>query len=143
VTSGERAWPLPLWTEYREQIKSKVADIKNTAGRSAGAITAGAFLGAFTNGYRWAHLDIAGVAWGEGAKSYQGRGGTGAGVRILAQLLTDWKKPGGKAPKPGARTSLGSVSEEPKPTAKKATEAVSRSRRPARKTGARKPKRKR
>lgn len=143
LTSGERAWPLPLWTEYREQIRSKVADIKNTGGRSAGAITAGAFLGAFTNGYRWAHLDIAGVAWGDGAKSYQGRGGTGAGVRILAQLLTDWKKPVGTGPKPGVRTSLGPVDPEPKPTAKKVTRKASKSRKPARKTGARKPKRKR
>jgi leucyl aminopeptidase len=139
--SGERAWPLPMWSEYREKIKSSVADIKNTGGRSAGAITAGAFLGAFTNSYRWAHLDIAGVAWGDGAKSYQARGGTGAGVRILAQLLTDWKKPRGTGPKPGSRTSLGTDNPEPKSKAPKATKKVSKSRKKARKTGGRKGKR--
>ncbi len=104
--AGERAWPLPLWSEYRKMVQSNIADIKNTAGRGAGAITAGAFLGAFTNSYKWAHLDIAGVAWGDGAKAYQGRGGTGAGVRILAEFLNRWKVPRSKGPKPGRRTSL-------------------------------------
>jgi len=104
--SGERAWPLPLWKEYRKMVQSEVADIKNTAGRAAGCITAGAFLGAFTDSYRWAHLDIAGVAWNERAQSHKALGGTGAGVRILAELLRTWKKPAGKGPKPGLRTSL-------------------------------------
>jgi leucyl aminopeptidase len=90
-------------------VKSDVADIKNTAGRAGGAITAGAFLGAFTNGYRWAHLDIAGTAWNEKPGPIMGLGGTGAGVRILAEFLTHWKKPAGQGPKPGPRTSLRSV----------------------------------
>ncbi len=107
--AGERAWPLPLWSEYREMVKSDVADIKNTAGRDAGAITAGAFLGAFTNAYRWVHLDIAGTAWNGPARPYNAPGGTGAGVRILAELLTTWKKPSGKGPQPGPRTSLRSL----------------------------------
>ncbi len=108
-SAGERAWPLPLWSEYREMVKSDVADIKNTAGREAGAITAGAFLGAFTNAYRWAHIDIAGVAWNPPSKPYMTTGGTGAGVRILAELLTNWKKPKGTGPSPGSRTSLRSL----------------------------------
>ena len=110
--SGDRAWPLPLWAEYREMVKSDVADIKNVAGRDAGAITAGAFLGAFTNSYRWAHLDIAGTAWNRKGISYMPTGSTGAGVRILAELLAGWKKPRGKGPNPGRRTSLRSVPED-------------------------------
>ncbi len=107
--SGDRAWPLPLWPEYRDMVKSDVADIKNTAGRPGGAITAAAFLGAFTNGYRWAHLDIAGTAWNEKPGPIMGLGGTGAGVRLLAEFLTRWKKPAGQGPKPGPRTSLRSL----------------------------------
>ncbi len=94
----------------RDMVKSDVADIKNTAGRAGGAITAGAFLGAFTNGYRWAHLDIAGTGWNEKPGPIMGLGGTGAGVRILAEFLTKWKKPAGQGPKPGPRTSLRVVS---------------------------------
>jgi len=112
-SSGERVWPLPLWTEYREMVKSEVADIKNTAGRPGGAITAGAFLGAFTNGYRWCHLDIAGTMLVERARAYQPLGGTGAGVRVLTEFLSNWKKPSGKGPQPGRRTSLGPVRETP------------------------------
>jgi leucyl aminopeptidase len=107
LQSGERAWPLPLWSEYRDMVKSDVADIKNTAGRWGGAITAGAFLGAFTNGYRWAHLDIAGTMLSERPRAYQALGGTGASVRLLTEFLTDWKKPRGKGPVPGPRTSVG------------------------------------
>jgi leucyl aminopeptidase len=108
--SGDRAWPLPLWSEYRKMVQSDVADIKNTAGRGGGAITAGAFLGAFTNTYRWVHLDIAGVAWNDTTRSYNsGSGGTGAGVRILAEFMNRWKRPAGSGPKPGPRTSLGPV----------------------------------
>jgi leucyl aminopeptidase len=113
VASGERAWPLPLWSEYRSLVRSDVADIKNTAGRNAGAITAGAFLGAFTNEYRWAHLDIAGVAWSDKTRPYLGYGGTGAGVRILAEFLIGWRKPRGTGPKPGTRTSLGAIPKKP------------------------------
>ncbi len=110
--AGERAWPLPLWPEYRDMVKSDVADIKNTAGREAGAITAGAFLGAFTNSYRWTHLDIAGVAWNAPAKPYYVAGATGAGVRILAEFLSGWKKPKGTGPVPGPRTSLRTLPED-------------------------------
>jgi len=84
--SGERVWPLPLWPEYREQIKSDVADIKNTGGRPAATITAAMFLREFVGSVPWAHLDIAGTAWAEKAKAYQPAGPTGVGVR----LFTEW-----------------------------------------------------
>jgi leucyl aminopeptidase len=84
--SGERVWPLPLWPEYREQIKSEVADIKNTGGRPAATITAAMFLREFVGSVPWAHLDIAGRAWAEKAGPYQPIGPTGVGVR----LFTEW-----------------------------------------------------
>lgn len=85
--SGERLWQLPLWEGYSAQIKSDFADVKNSAGRTAGAITAAAFLQTFAEGYRWAHLDIAGMAWAGQAKAGQPKGGTGFGVRVLLQYL--------------------------------------------------------
>jgi leucyl aminopeptidase len=86
--SGERAWQLPLWDEYRDMMKSEIADLKNTGGRFGGAITAGGFLAAFTGDYPWAHLDIAGTAWVDRpARPYQSRGATGVGVRLLVELL--------------------------------------------------------
>jgi len=84
--SGERAWQLPLWEEYEEQIKSDVADFKNAGGRPAGTITAGIFLKKFVGGMKWAHLDIAGTAWSDRDRAYRVKGATGAGVRILAKL---------------------------------------------------------
>jgi hypothetical protein len=110
-TSGERVWPLPLWSEYREKVQSTVADIRNSAGREAGSITAGAFLGAFTNAYRWVHMDIAGAAWNDANTPYMVQGGAAGGVRTLCQLLMDWKAPQGTGPKPGPRTSLRSLPE--------------------------------
>ena len=82
--SGDRAWSLPLWTEYDEQLKSNFADIPNIAGgREAGTITAACFLSRFTKDYQWAHLDIAGTAWLEGAE----KGATGRPVPLLVQYL--------------------------------------------------------
>ncbi len=81
--SGDRAWQLPLWDEYDEQISSNFADMANIGGRGAGTITAGCFLGRFTKDYRWAHLDIAGVAW----KSGHAKGATGRPVQLLTQFL--------------------------------------------------------
>ena len=92
--TGEKVWELPLWNEYRNQIKSDVADIKNTGGRSGGAITAAAFLAEFVEDYPWAHLDIAGTAYSQTttpAKPYQTKGATGVGVRLLTHLLQKWK----------------------------------------------------
>lgn len=86
--AGERAWQLPLWEEYREQMKSEVADIKNAGGRPAGAITAAIFLREFVGSMPWAHLDIAGTAWAEKAGPYQPVGPTGVGVRLLCEWVT-------------------------------------------------------
>ncbi len=85
--SGERVWRLPLWEEYRKQMDSDIADIKNSAGRDASPLTAGCFLKEFVaDGVPWAHLDIAGTAWAKEAGPYQPEGATGVGVR----LLIDW-----------------------------------------------------
>jgi len=93
--TAERVWAMPLWDEYNEQIKSDFADVKNTGGRSGGAITAAKFLERFAEGLRWAHLDIAGTAWIESApdspkRAYLPTGASGYGVRLLARLLRDW-----------------------------------------------------
>lgn len=86
--SNERVWQLPLWDEYHAMIKSRVADLKNIGGRPAGSITAGAFLAAFVGDYAFAHLDIAGTAWVDSpAKPSESHGGTGVGVRLLAEYL--------------------------------------------------------
>ena len=84
--SGERCWPLPLWDDYRRQIDSRVADVVNIGGRPGGSITAACFLKEFVGDCRWAHLDIAGTAYGEGKLSYQRKGAAGFPTR----LLVDW-----------------------------------------------------
>jgi leucyl aminopeptidase len=86
---GERLWQLPLWDDYDEQVKSDVADVKNTGGRPAGTITAAAFLKKFACDFRWAHLDIAGTAWNAQNQPYVPKGGTGVGVRMLITFLQD------------------------------------------------------
>ncbi len=83
--SLDRAWRLPLWDDYRNQLESAFADIANIGGKSAGAITAACFLSRFAEGTRWAHLDVAGTAWDEGRKGYA----TGRPVPLLAQWLMD------------------------------------------------------
>ena len=88
--TGERVWPLPLWKVYHDQIKSHIADVKNTGGRWGGALTAGAFLEKFVE-RPWVHLDIAGTANTESSQPYCPRGATGVGVRLLVQLVRDWK----------------------------------------------------
>ncbi len=88
--TGERVWTLPLWQEYKDKIKSDVADIKNTGGREGGAITAAAFLAKYVGDTPWAHLDIAGTAWTTTEHPYFAKGATGYGVRLLAELLTRW-----------------------------------------------------
>lgn len=85
--AGERAWPLPLWDEYREHIKSDIADVKNSGGRPAGSITAGWFLKEFVEGYRWAHLDIAGTAYTDRELPTQVKGATGVMVRLFSEFL--------------------------------------------------------
>jgi len=84
---GEKFWQLPLDKEYSKQIKSDIADIKNVGGRKAGTITAAAFLKEFADGVSWAHLDIAGTAWGDEAKPYRSKGPTGIAVRTLLRIV--------------------------------------------------------
>ena len=83
--SGDRCWELPLWDDYQEQLDSNFADIANIGGKEAGTITAACFLSRFTKKYRWAHLDIAGIAW----KSGKAKGATGRPVPLLMQYLFD------------------------------------------------------
>ena len=84
-TIQDRAWQLPLWEDYQEQIKSPFADMANIGTRGAGTIIGAAFLARFTQTYRWAHLDIAGVAWQSGDK----KTATGRPVPLLTQYLLD------------------------------------------------------
>lgn len=81
----DRGWPMPLGDEYAAQLKSNFADMANIGGAGGGAVTAGCFLGKFTDGMNWAHLDIAGVAWKSGAK----KGASGRPVPMLSQLLLE------------------------------------------------------
>lgn len=85
--SNDRAWQLPMWDEYQEQIKSPFADMANTGGRSAGTITAACFLSRFTKKYHWAHLDVAGTAAMMAGTSE--RMATGRPVPMLTQYLID------------------------------------------------------
>jgi len=87
----ERLVEYPLWDEYGDQIKSDVADIKNVGGATGGAITAGKFLQHFTD-YPWMHFDIAGVSFLTGKKGYHTTGGTGYGIRMLLDFLTNYGK---------------------------------------------------
>ena len=85
-TTGEHAWPLPLFDEYTKQIRGDTADIKNSGGRYGGALTAGAFLKEFAD-YPWAHLDIAGTAYGKKGDAYTPKGATGTPARLLVEFL--------------------------------------------------------
>jgi leucyl aminopeptidase len=87
VASGQeawdRVWPMPLWDDYQEQIKSPFADMANIGGRPAGSVTAACFLARFAKKYKWAHLDIAGTAW----RSGKDKGSTGRPVPLLTTFL--------------------------------------------------------
>jgi leucyl aminopeptidase len=88
--TGERVWELPLFEEYYEQIKSDIADMKNTGGRAGGVITAAALLSKFVQKYPWVHLDIAAMAWTEKDRPYTPKGASGFGMRLLTQFLRDY-----------------------------------------------------
>ncbi len=88
--SGDRLWRLPLYEEYAEAIKSQVADVKNSAGRFAGIGASAKFIEHFTEGYPWAHVDMASMALAEEDKPTQPKGATGYGVRLLTALLERW-----------------------------------------------------
>ena len=92
--AGDRCWPMPLYDEYADQLRSEIADMMNTGGRPAGACTAAMFLKEFAGDLPWAHLDIAGTAWADEAKPWQPKGPTGVAVRTLAELAftsASWK----------------------------------------------------
>jgi leucyl aminopeptidase len=84
--AGDRSWPMPVFDDYMELLKSEIADFSNTGGRPAGAITGALFVKEFSGDLPWVHMDIAGTAWAEEAKPYQPKGATGVGVRTLAEL---------------------------------------------------------
>jgi leucyl aminopeptidase len=85
--ASEPGWELPLWDEYREQIKSDVADIKNTGGRAAGSITAAWFLREFADGYPWVHLDVAGTAYSETDMVVLPKGPTGTPTGTFVEFV--------------------------------------------------------
>ena len=86
----ERVWQLPMWEDYDEGIKSHVADVQNIGDGTAGTIAGAVFLKKFAEGYPWAHLDIAGTAWGVEGSSYIPKGASGYGARLLVQFARDW-----------------------------------------------------
>jgi leucyl aminopeptidase len=84
--AGDRSWPMPVFDDYKEQLKSEIADFTNTGGRAGGAITGALFIKEFTGDLPWVHIDIAGTAWADEPKPYQPKGATGVAVRTLAEL---------------------------------------------------------
>jgi len=98
--SYDRAWQMPLWDDYQEQLKSNFADMANIGGRPAGTITAACFLARFTEKYHWAHLDIAGTAWRSGKE----KGATGRPVPLLTHFLMERAS---RAPKPTGKRKRG------------------------------------
>jgi leucyl aminopeptidase len=93
LAAGDRCWPMPLYDEYADQMRSEIADLVNSGGRPAGACTAASFLKEFAGDVPWVHLDVAGTAWADEAKPWQPKGATGVAVRTLAELAftsVDW-----------------------------------------------------
>jgi leucyl aminopeptidase len=95
--AGDRSWPMPVFDDYKELLKSEIADFTNTGGRAGGAISAALFIQEFSGGLPWAHLDIAGTAWAEDAKPYQPKGATGVAVRTLIELALDGARWSGRS----------------------------------------------
>jgi len=83
---GEKMWELPLFDEYKDQLKSPIADLKNSGGRKAGAIVAGLFLAEFAGATPWVHIDIGGTVSSEKESGYNIKGSTGVGVRTFVEL---------------------------------------------------------
>ena len=90
--SGEKIWQLPAYPEFREMLKSEVADVRNTAGRYGGATTAGLFIGEFAEGLPWVHLDIAGTAFLSKERGVNPKGATGVMVRTLIEWMLGQSK---------------------------------------------------
>jgi leucyl aminopeptidase len=87
--TGERTWRLPLDDDFKDLLKSSVADLKNVGGKWAGAVTAAKFLEQFVDDCPWAHLDIAGPSWADSDSPTRDAGGTGCFVRTLVRLIED------------------------------------------------------
>jgi leucyl aminopeptidase len=87
----ERVWEMPLFEDYKDYIKSDVADIKNTGGRTGSLMASAYFLSEFAGKVPWVHLDIAGTAWMEKGRPYAPKGASGIGVRLLSNLLKEMK----------------------------------------------------
>ncbi|MES2521116.1 MAG: leucyl aminopeptidase [Gemmatimonadota bacterium] len=87
TSAGEPGWPMPLWEEYKEQIKSDVADLRNTGGRAAGSITAALFLQEFVDGFSWVHLDVAGTAYSQSDLGWIPKGPTGTPVGTFVEFV--------------------------------------------------------
>jgi len=87
--AGDRSWPMPIFDDYKDLLKSEIADFTNTGGRAGGAISAALFIKEFVGDLPWVHMDIAGTAWCEDPKPYQPKGATGVAVRTLAELALD------------------------------------------------------
>ena len=85
--SGERCWRLPMWEEYERQLDSETADLQNVGGREGSTITAACFLAEFVGDAKWAHLDVAGTAYGDGKLPYQRKGGYGVPTRLLIEWV--------------------------------------------------------
>ncbi|HKC72310.1 MAG TPA: hypothetical protein VKB60_11835, partial [Terriglobales bacterium] len=92
--SGEKMWRLPLDEEYKEQIRSSIADIMNTGGRWGGAVTAAMFLKEFAEETPWIHLDIAGTAWMDDNKAWIAKGPSGIAVRSLVEFVRGFETDG-------------------------------------------------
>jgi leucyl aminopeptidase len=90
--TGERIWELPLWPEFSDLMKSDIADIKNSAGKHAGTLAAASFLKKFTGDWPWAHIDIAYCDVELKGRPYIPKGSTGFGVRLLLDLILNWRK---------------------------------------------------
>jgi leucyl aminopeptidase len=97
--AGEKMWRMPLDAEYGEQIRSGIADIKNTGGRYGGAVTAAMFLKEFVEDTPWIHLDIAGTAWTEENKSWIAQGPSGIAVRSIVEFVKDMAQNGASGSK--------------------------------------------
>lgn len=92
AVSGERVWELPIWPDYHEQMKSQIADLVNSGPPYAGTLAAAAFLEEFIGDYPWAHIDIAYVDLEKTGKPYTPKGPTGFGVRLLTEMLAQWRR---------------------------------------------------
>jgi len=107
--SGERYWHMPLFEDYATATKSEIADLRNSAGRAAGSLTAGSFLKSFVGETPWIHLDIAGTAYLEGESAWQAKGPTGTPVRAFVSFVESLANGDGKASANGAVAKTAAV----------------------------------